>query len=146
MNLSTKKTLQPQELSEQEELGDVQILLMTMKIVILIDWPKNLFTKKKKVISGGVIWGTLWSLSSLSYLFKKFITILFSHLKFWWCNRKLLCTGWVGLYIWKIQCTHTCGKNFRAKCIVLCNTAIYFVNKAFRKMCSSGGHETEPYK
>ena len=55
MNLSTKKTLQPQELSEQEELRDVQILLMTMKIVILIDWPKNLFTKKKKVISGGVI-------------------------------------------------------------------------------------------
>lgn len=48
MNLSTKKTLQPQELSEQEELGDVQILLMTMKIVILIDWPRNLFTKKKK--------------------------------------------------------------------------------------------------
>lgn len=48
MNFSTKKALQPQELSEQEELRDVQILLMTMKIVILIDWPK-------KVISGGVI-------------------------------------------------------------------------------------------
>ena len=52
--MSTKKTLQPQELSEQEELGNVQILLMTMKIVILIDWPKNLFTKEKKLYLEGL--------------------------------------------------------------------------------------------
>lgn len=47
MNLSTKETLQPQELSE-EELGDVQIPLKTMKIVTPMGWPKNLFAKKKK--------------------------------------------------------------------------------------------------
>lgn len=48
MNLSTKETLQPQELSEEEELGDVQIPLKTMKIVTPMGWPKNLFAKKKK--------------------------------------------------------------------------------------------------
>lgn len=48
MNLSTKETLQPQVLSEEEELGDVQIPLKTMKIVTPMGWPKNLFAKKKK--------------------------------------------------------------------------------------------------
>ena len=48
MNLSTKETLQPQELSEEEELGDVQIPLKTMKIFTPMGWPKNLLAKNKK--------------------------------------------------------------------------------------------------